>query len=123
MNLFQLGLSFRSAFPIHGGRPHAFALELFNGGSEELAGYLRGQAIDYIMYVKPTLPWRESMSGGYSRKWWESMKGSKDPNCRLRAPNYAWFFGAMEGIAERYQCLHDSSDAVVVSLKQYRDSL
>jgi hypothetical protein len=94
-----------------------------NGGSEELAGYLRGQAIDYIMYVKPTLPWRESMSGGYNRHWWESMKDTKDPNCRLRAPNYAWFFEAMEGIAARYQCLHDSSDAVVVSLKQQQDKL
>ena len=94
-----------------------------NGGSEELAGYLRGQAIDYVMYVKPTLPWRESMSGGYNRIWWESMKGTKDPNCRLRAPNYAWFFGAMEGIAERYQCLYESSDAVVVSLKKHQDKL
>jgi hypothetical protein len=94
-----------------------------NGGSEKLAGYLRGQAIDYIMYVKPTLPWRESMSGGYNRHWWESMKETKDPNCRLRAPNYEWFFGALEGIAERYQCLHDSSDAVVVSLKQRQDQL
>jgi hypothetical protein len=94
-----------------------------NGGPEELAGYLRGQAIDYVMYVKPTLPWRESMSGGYNRKWWESMKDTKDPNCRLREPNYAWFFGAMEGIAARYQCLHDSSDAVVISLKGRQDRL
>ena len=94
-----------------------------NGRSEELAGYLRGQAIDYVMYVKPTLPWRESMTGGYNRNWWEFMKDTKDPNCRLRAPNYAWFFGAMGEIAERYQCLYDSSDAVVVSLQRRQDRL
>lgn len=88
-----------------------------NRGPEELAQYLRDQAIDYVMYVRPTLPWHESMAGGYNRSWWESMKNTNDQNCRLRAPNYAWFFAAMEGIAEHYQRLHDSSDAVVVSLQ------
>jgi hypothetical protein len=63
------------------------------------------------------------MSGGYNRNWWESKKDTTDPNIRLRASNYAWFFDAMDRIAERYQCLHDSSDAVVVSLQKPQEQL
>jgi len=94
-----------------------------NRGPEELASYLRSLAIDYVMYVKSSLPWHESMAGAYNRNWWEDRRDTNDRNIPLRAPNYTWFFGAMDEIAERYQRLHDSSDAVVVSLQKRQDQL
>ena len=94
-----------------------------NGGPEDLVSYLRSQSIDYLVYVRPNLPWRESMAGGYNRQWWDSMNGQDDPNVRLRGPNYWWFFSMVEEIADHYQHLYDSNEAVVISFKNRRSTL
>ena len=91
-----------------------------NGGPEDLVGYLKSQSVEYLLYVRPDRPWRESMAGAYNRSWWDSMRGQDDPNVRLRGPNYWWFFSAVEEVAERYRHLYDSNEAVVISLNERR---